>query len=68
MSKKNKDVSLILNYTENFIESFIEPFAIIRCISISAFASLPVIPIGIASYVIGLKVYAITAIKVKVNN
>ena len=65
MSKKNKDVSLILNYTENF---FIEPFAIIRCISISAFASLPVIPIGIASYVIGLKVYAITAIKVKVNN
>ena len=65
MSKKNKDVSLILNYTEKL---FIEPFAIIRCISISAFASLPVIPIGIASYVIGLKVYAITAIKVKVNN
>ena len=65
MSKKNKDASLILNYTEKF---FIEPFAISRCISISAFASLPVVPIGITSYVIGLKVYAITAIKVKVNN
>ena len=65
MGKKNKDISLILNYTKKF---FIEPFAISTCISISAFASLPVIPIGIGSYVIGLKVCAITAIKVKVDN
>ena len=50
MGKKNKDVSLILNYIGKF---FIEPFAISSCISISAFASLPVISIGIASYVIG---------------
>ena len=47
-----------LNYTEHFL---ILGSTITGCISISAFASLVGIPIGITSSVIGFKICAITA-------
>ena len=52
ISKQHKNVCAILHYIEHFL---ILASAIIRCISISAFASLAVIPIGITSAVVGLK-------------
>ena len=58
MSKKHKKVSKVLNYIEHL---FISVFTISGWVSISAFASLIDIPIGITSSVIGLKIYVITA-------
>ena len=58
MSKKHKNVCRILNYIEH---SLIIIFRIAGCVSISAFASLVVIPIGITSSAIRLKVCVITA-------
>ena len=58
MSKKHKNVCRILNYIEH---SLIIIFRIAECVSISAFASLVVIPIGITSSAIRLKVCVITA-------
>ena len=58
MNEKHKKVCTILNYIEKFL---ILDFKIIECISISAFASLVGIPIGIMSSAIGLKICAITA-------
>ena len=58
MSKKHKKVCTTLNYIEHLL---ILASTIIACISISALASLIAIPIGITSYVIGLKICAITA-------
>ena len=58
MSKKNKKVCTTLNYIEHFL---IFASAITGCISISAFASLVGIPIGITSSAIGLKICTITA-------
>ena len=58
INKKNKKVSEILNYTENFL-ILVSP--VTGCISISAFASLLGIPIGIKSSAIGLKISAVTA-------
>ena len=58
VSRKHKKVFKVSNYTEHF------PFlvsAIIGCALISAFASLICIPIGITTYVVGLKICAITA-------
>ena len=52
MNEKHKKVCTILNYIEKFL---ILDFKIIECISISAFASLVGIPIGIMSSAIGLK-------------
>ena len=52
MSKKHKKVSTTLNYTEHFL---ILTSAITGCISVSAFASLLSIAIGIVSCAIGLK-------------
>ena len=57
MSKKYKNVCTILNH--------IEPFRILAstisgCISISTFASLIDIPIGIMSSAVGLKICTIT--------
>ena len=46
MSKKRKKGFTILNYTENF---FILVSVITGCVSISAFASLAGIPMGITS-------------------
>ena len=58
MSKKHKKICTILNYIEHFL---ILASTITGCVSISAFASLVGIPIGITSSAIGLKICAITA-------
>ena len=58
MSRKYKKVCSTLNYIEHFL--FLTS-TITGCISISAFASLLGIPIGISSSGIGLKTCAITA-------
>ena len=47
-----------MNYIDH---SFILIFTITGCVSISAFASLVGIPIGIASSIIGLKICVINA-------
>ena len=59
MRNKNKKVCATLNYIEHFL---ILASAVTGCISISAFASLVGIPIGIASFVIVLKVCAAIAV------
>ena len=58
MSKKHNKVCRALNYFEC---SLIVISIITGCVSISAFASLVRIPIGISSSTIGLKICAITA-------
>ena len=58
ISKKHKKVSTTLNYIEHFL---VLASPITGCVSISAFASLIGIPIGIASSTIQLKICAITA-------
>ena len=58
ISKNHKKVCTTLNYIETFP---ILGSAITGCVSISVFASLVVIPIGIISSAIGLKICAITA-------
>ena len=58
MSRKHKKVYATLNYIEDFLRL---ASAIAGCISISAFASLIGIPIGIATCAIGLKICAIAA-------
>ena len=55
MSRKHKKVCTTLNFIEHFL---ILAFTITWCISISAFASLLGIPIGITSSAIGLKICA----------
>ena len=56
-SRKHKKVCTTLNYIEHFL---ILASAITGYVSISVFASLFGIPIEITSYVIGLKICAIT--------
>ena len=56
-SKKHKKVCTTLNYIEYFL---ILASTINGCVSISAFASLIGIPIGITNSAIGLKICAIT--------
>ena len=58
MSKKHKKVCTTLNYIEHFL---ILGSTITGCVSISAFASLVGIPIGITSSAIVLKICEITA-------
>ena len=58
MSTKQKDVCTTVNYIENFL---ILGSAITGRVSISTFASLAGIPIGITSSAIGLKICATTA-------
>ena len=58
MSRKHKKVCTTLNYIENFV---VLASIITGCISISAFASLLGIAIGITSFAIGLKFCTITA-------
>ena len=58
MIKKHREICTILNYIEHFL---ILVSTITGCVSISAFASLIGIPIGITSSAIGLKICAITA-------
>ena len=58
MSKRHAKVCTTLNYIERFL---ILRSTITGCVSISAFASLVGIPIGVTSSAIGLKICAITA-------
>ena len=58
MSRKHKKVCTTLNYIEHFL---ILASTITGCISISAFASLIGIPIGITISTIGLNICEITA-------
>ena len=58
MSKKYKIVCTTVNYIEQFL---ILASKITGCVSISAFASLVGIPIGITSSAIVLKIWEITA-------
>ena len=58
MNKKHKKVYVSLDYIE---QSFTLVSAVTRCVSISAFASLIDIPIGIVSSAVGLNICAITA-------
>ena len=58
ISRKHKNVCITLNYIKHFL---ILASTATRCISISPFASLVGISIGITSYTIGLKMCAITA-------
>ena len=58
MSKNHKKVCRLSNYIDDVL---VVISAITRCVSISAFASLIGIPVGISSSAIGLKIYAITA-------
>ena len=64
MSEKQKKVSITQNYIEHFL---ILASTITRCISVSAFASLLGIPIGIVSPAIGLKICAIAAGKKSIS-
>ena len=58
MSRNHKKVCTTLNYIENLL---ILDSAITGCISVSVFASLLGIPIGITTSTIGLKICAIAA-------
>ena len=58
MSKEHKRVCIVLNYIDNLL---IVISTITGCVSISAFASLGGIQIGITSSSIGLKIFATTA-------
>ena len=58
MSKKHKEVCRVLNYIEHLL---ILTSAVTGCVSISAFASLIGIPVGITSSAVGLNICAITA-------
>ena len=58
MSRKHKKVCATLNYIEHFLAL---ASTITGCISISAFASLIGIPVGITSSAIGSKICAIAA-------
>ena len=57
MSEKHRKVCMALNFIKQ-LHIFVS--AITGCVSISAFASLVGITIGIASSAVGLKIFAIT--------
>ena len=58
MRKKYKKTCKYLNYVENLL---ILASAVTRYVSISAFASLVCVPVGIASSAVGINICAITA-------
>ena len=58
MSEKHKKVCKVLNYIDPLL---IVVSTISGCVSISAFASLVGISVGITSYAIGLKICGIIA-------
>ena len=58
MNEKYKKTCKYLNYVENLFINVAS--AVTGCISISAFASLVVIPAGVASSAVGIKLCAIT--------
>ena len=58
MSKKHRNVCRVFNYIDHLL---IIITTITRCVSLSDFASLVGISIGITSSAVGLKICAITA-------
>ena len=58
MSEKHKKFCRVLNYIDHLLSVI---STITGCVSISAFAPLVSIPLGITSSAIGLKICAITA-------
>ena len=58
MSEKYKKTCKYLNYVENLL---IVLLTVTGCISISAFAALVRVPVGITSSAVGLKIWTITA-------
>ena len=58
MSEKYKKTCKYLNYVEHLL---ILVSAVTACVSISAFASLVCVPVGITSSAVGIKISAITA-------
>ena len=58
MSEKHEKKSTYLNYVKNLL---ILASTITGCISISIFASLVAVPVGIASSTVGIRICAITA-------
>ena len=58
MNEKHEKVCGVLNYFEHFL-TFLS--AVSGCSSISAFASLLCVPVGIASSAVGLKICTLTA-------
>ena len=57
MSEKYKKTCMYLNYAEHLI---ILVSTVTDCVSISAFASLVWVPVGITSSAIGIKIFATT--------
>ena len=64
MFKKQKKVYTVSNYIEHLL---ILVSSITACVSISSFASLVDIPLGIASSAVGLKICIMTAAIKKFN-
>ena len=58
MSEKHEKKSTYLNYVKNLL---ILASTITGCISISIFASLVAVPVGIATSTVGIRICAITA-------
>ena len=58
MSEKHQKTCKYLNYVEHLL---VLASAVTGCVSISAFASLFCVPVGITSSAVGLKICAITA-------
>ena len=58
MSEKYKNTCKYLNYVEYLL---ISVSTVTDCVSISAFASLVCVAVGITSSAVGIKIYAITA-------
>ena len=58
MSEKYKKTCKYLNYVEHLL---ILASTVTGCVSISAFASLVCVPVGVMSYAVGMKICAITA-------
>ena len=58
MNEKYKKTCKYLNYVEHLL---IIASVITGCISISAFASLVAISVGITSFAVGINVFAVTA-------
>ena len=58
MSEKYKKTCKHLNYVEHLL---ILASTVTGCVSISAFASLVCVPVGVMSYAVGMKICAITA-------
>ena len=59
MSEKYQKTCKYLNYVEHLL-ILVSKVAV--CASVSAFVSLVYVPVGITSYAVGIKIFAITAV------